>query len=164
MVWTAKFQEGADPREKCPVNLTNHTYWNLSGEFQEAKVNNHGLILNANRVLETDDAQAPTGKLLPVQDTLLDFRPQITQDEEGNEIWSRPRLVGEGKRLEGAIKVLDKVGLDHAFVIDRTTKNDKELCYTATLQHEESGRKMKVSTTQPSVVVFTANQLQAADD
>jgi galactose mutarotase-like enzyme len=47
MVWTAEFKIGADPREKCPVNLTNHTYWNLSGDFKDQKVDKHGLILNA---------------------------------------------------------------------------------------------------------------------
>ena len=66
MVWTAEFKIGADPREKCPVNLTNHTYWNLSGDFKDQKVDKHGLILNASSLLETDDVQAPTGKILPV--------------------------------------------------------------------------------------------------
>ena len=65
--------------------------------------------------------------------------------------------MGEKERLTGAIKVKDKEGLDHAFVIDRDSKTPNELCHAATLSHEESGRKMKVSTTQPSVVVFTAN-------
>ena len=55
--------------------------------------------------------------------------------------------MGDRQRLDGSIKVLEKDGFDHAFVIDRKTKSEKELCYTATLEHEESGRKMKVSTT-----------------
>ena len=40
-------------------------------------------------------------------------------DEEGNEVEAPPRLVGADKRLDGAIKVGNKVGLDHAFVINK---------------------------------------------
>ena len=50
---------------------------------------------------------------------MLDFRPEVMQDEEGNEVEAPPRLVGADRRLDGAIEVGGKVGLDHAFVLNK---------------------------------------------
>ena len=120
MIWKANFPEDTPDTVKTPINLCNHTYWNLSGDFKDATVGDHGLVLNCDKVLDTEPAtQAPNGDLLPVQDTLFDFRPEVMLDEEGKEVEKPPRLVGSDERLKGAIKVGEKIGLDHAFVINK---------------------------------------------
>ena len=56
MVWKANFPDGTSDTVKTPVNLCNHTYWNLSGDFKDKKVGDHGLVLNCDKFLEMDDA------------------------------------------------------------------------------------------------------------
>jgi galactose mutarotase-like enzyme len=59
MKWEAIMQD-QDGME-TPINLCNHAYWNLSGDFSENTVENHTLQLEASRVLEFDKYQIPTG-------------------------------------------------------------------------------------------------------
>ena len=84
---------------------------------------------------------------MPVEDTTLDFRPEeIPEDVE--EFTPKPlRLVGDDERLSGGLKVGDKIGLDHTFVINKPLENQSELHYAATLKHDKSKRTMRISTT-----------------
>ena len=52
MKWEASMQD--DEGTETPINLTNHAYWNLSGDFKELTIGDHELELNASKVLEFD--------------------------------------------------------------------------------------------------------------
>lgn len=124
------------------LNLTNHTYWNLSGNHKE-KIYDHSLQLNCSRYLPVDGTQIPTGELkLVSEDHWFDFS-------------------GNGKVLRESIMNIDgngRLGIDHCFVIDKD--DDKQsLTYLGKLTHSESGRVMEVYTTHPGVQVYTGNWL-----
>jgi len=124
-----------------PINLTNHTYWNLSGECKR-KVYDQHLLLNCSKYLPVDSTQIPTGELVDVVNTPFDF-------------------LNPGRRISKDI--LEKIdgggrnGLDHCYVVDG---HENSLKHVATLSDELSGRTMKLYATQPGVQIYTANWLQ----
>ncbi len=111
------------------VNLTNHTYFNLSGGREN--ILNHELQLNSLQITETNDALIPTGKIISVKDTALDFT--------------------SFKSIQRDIEKLSS-GYDDNFVLD--TKKS-ELKYAACLRESTSGRQIKVHTTQPGIQLYT---------
>ncbi|MBQ0080412.1 MAG: galactose mutarotase [Alistipes sp.] len=123
------------------LNLTNHTYWNLSGE-NSGEVLDHILKLNCSHVLEMNDKQIPTGKLLDVKGTEMDFTM--------------------GHNLRDGIHssfnhISDFKGYDHFFVMDGWKKNI--LSPLGTLYDPKSGRKVEILTSQPGCMVYTGNYL-----
>ncbi len=129
---------------ETPINLCNHAYWNLSGDFADMTIENHTLQLEANRVLEFDKYQIPTGVIQDVKDTVFDFTTE-----------SR---IGDQERLTGAIDGGGKPGIDHAFLVNEANPNLKDKMYeVATLFSPKSGIKMEVTSTQPAIVVYTTN-------
>jgi aldose 1-epimerase len=120
------------------VNLTNHSYWNLGG-VQSGTALNHILTVNADKYLLADDALIPTGEIVPVKDTPVDFQ--------------QPHRVGE--RM-GQIKEKQfGGGYDHCLVLNHSKPGDLTFC--ARVKDPQSGRIMEVSTTEPGVQIFTAN-------
>lgn len=118
-----------------PVNLTNHSYFNLDGR---GTVENHFLKLNSSAYLEVNDTLVPTGKKISVdEDSDFDFR--------------------EFKRIGQDIKNVGR-GYDHAFMVDGW--GDGKLHKIAVMKSEETGISMTVSTTQPAAQVYTANFLE----
>jgi len=63
----------AETDKRTPVNLTNHSYWNLSGDNKE-KINGHKLQIEADSYLPVDDFSIPTGEIRKVENTPFDFR------------------------------------------------------------------------------------------
>lgn len=116
------------------VNLTNHSYFNLSG-FRSETIQQHLLQVFATHYAEKDTQGIPTGVLQKVARGPLDFRA--------------PRMLKE---------VLDAFpldgGIDHFFVIDKV---DNGLAHAATLHEPQSGIQMEVWTDQPGCQVYTAN-------
>ncbi len=124
----------ANTTKATPVNLTNHSYFNLSG-FKKATILTHQLWLQATHYTPKNSDNIPTGEIQAVYNTPFDF--------------TTPKLIGTH------IKVLttDK-GYDHNFVIDKTPG---QLSKAAGLYDVESGRTLTVYTTKPAIQVYTAN-------
>lgn len=122
----------------CPVNLTHHTYWNLAGG--EVEILGHELMVAASEVLAVTGELLPTGGLVAVEDTPLDFR--------------RARPVGAWLPPGGE----PWPGIDHTYVLDEA---DGSLSLAAVLGDPDSGRTMEIHTTEPLLQVYTANRLHA---
>ncbi|MGN6417099.1 MAG: aldose epimerase family protein [Pseudobacter sp.] len=119
--------------KSTPVNLTNHSYFNLTG-FEEPSVLQHALKLFAGFYTEKNENNIPTGKILPVQGTGLDFR--------------------ELKRIgEDIGKMVCDGGFDHNFVLDARVG----LKEAALLTEDSTGRTLKVYTSKPGIQVYTGN-------
>ena len=122
------------------LNLTNHSYFNLSAG-QQATVLDYELRLDADRYTPVDDTLIPTGELAPVAGTPLDFRS--------------PRLIGA--RIEADHPQMRIAGgYDHNFVINGAAGT---LRLAARVVDPTSGRVMTVRTTEPGVQLYSANFL-----
>lgn len=124
--------------KKTPLTLTNHTYFNLTGN-SKSTVENHFITLDSNQFIELDSELIPTGNILDVAKTPFDFR------------------VG-GKILAGFTSthpqnILASNGYDHYFIFN-DNKGTKVKIY-----EETSGRILSVKTNQPGVVFYTGNGL-----
>jgi aldose 1-epimerase len=140
---TALYEAKVD--QDCPVNLTNHAYFNLSGEGG-GSILAHELTLRASRYLEVDEELIPTGKLLLVEGTPFDFR--------------KPKTIGADYEAACGGKT-DAVGTgyDHCFVLDTYMENEKPPAPCAEVRDPASGRGLKVSTTQPGLQFYSGNFL-----
>jgi|UniRef100_UPI0037832E87 aldose 1-epimerase len=116
-----------------PINLTNHTYFNLAGAGS-GTVLDHRLTLQSKHYLETDADLLPTGKLLPVTGTAFDF----TKSEV---IGSRLDQISIG-------------GYDHAFVLAEKPQTKPSLA--AEVYEPKNGRVMRILTDQPGIQLYTA--------
>ncbi|MEQ1676344.1 MAG: aldose epimerase family protein [Chitinophagaceae bacterium] len=122
--------------KSTPINLTSHCYFNLSGG-KEATILNHELQLNADTFIEVDSDSIPSGRLLAVKDTAMDFTSL--------------------KRTGKEISKVD--GYDYSWVLNRV---NGELCKAAVLVHPATGIRMTVHTTEPSIHFYSGNYLNGS--
>jgi len=127
----------ANSDKETPVNLTNHSYFNLCGA-ESGNVLQHELTLFADRFTPVDDQLIPTGEIKPVEDTPLDFR--------------KTRAIG--KRLSEL-----SGGYDHNFVLNRTGKG---LTSAACVYEPITGRCMEILTTEPGIQFYSGNFLNGS--
>lgn len=138
LTWTADATSDAPTM----INLVNHTYWNLSGDLG-SQITDHVAQIESPSYLPTNPGMIPTGEVLPVEYTPLDFT-------EPTEI---------GARIDAPFEPLELAkGYDHAYVLP----SDYCCRHVAAVFHPGSGRSLEVSTNQPAVHFYTGNYLDDA--
>lgn len=128
--------EGIPDRETY-MSLTNHTYFNLSGDYKK-DIGNQKITLFSDKYLEVDEETLPI-KISETDGTIFDLRKGRYFDEVF-------------KSEESQVKIVNQ-GIDHPFVLSHKEKIDA-LCVD-----EESGRVIEMVTDQPAVVIYTGNWL-----
>ena len=116
------------------INLTNHAYFNLSGN---GSVLNHELVLDSKKILENDENSIPTGMFLEVAGTAFDFT-------------NRKKIGRDIGKIE--------YGYDNCFVTK--AYETKRLEKFGTLYDGNSSRTLEIFTDRPGVHVYTANWIQ----
>ncbi|MCL1814903.1 MAG: galactose mutarotase [Treponema sp.] len=153
----------AEVDASCPVNLTNHAYFNLAGEGN-GNILSHQLLLHASSYVKSGGDLIPTGKLLPVTGTPFDF--------------TAPKPIGRDYEAAcGGDSIAPGKGYDHCFVLDDVQETERQPIGDASLRQADesqrppmlrpcaevrepaSGRRFRISTTQPGVQFYSGNFL-----
>ncbi|WP_110112163.1 aldose epimerase family protein [Bacillus sp. CGMCC 1.16541] len=124
--------------QKTLLNMTNHTYFNLSGDLKR-DIKEHELKLSSEKFLELNEELIPTGAYLDVEGTPFDFR--------------QFQAIGAGIHSNHPQIELVGNGFDHPFVLQQGADNTVELV------DRESGRTLVVQTDQVGLVMYTGNFL-----
>jgi len=130
----------ASTDKKTVVNLTQHTYFNLSGDFSKT-ILDHELTLNADKIVPVDATLIPTGELQDVANTPFDFR--------------KPKLIGKDIDAKDEQLIRGK-GYDHCWVLNNPEKGKTVI---ATAYHPASGRVLEVTTDEPGIQFYSGNFL-----
>jgi aldose 1-epimerase len=128
---------GAQTDKETPVNLTNHSYFNISGDVKKDILSNM-LQINADYITAVRDDLIPTGELTPVAGTVYDFNKAKTI---GQDIKAKDRLLKSCG------------GYDHNYVINGADGMKK----AGELYDQASGRVLMVFTDMPGMQIYTAN-------
>lgn len=122
-----------------PISLTNHTYWNLRGIFDEGSIYDQDIRINSESIVEVDKDLVPTGVLLPVANTVFDLR-EFT-------------AIGKGIAIPNG-----GMGYDNNFVLPPTQVQAPNHVRTAAMIKDSiSGRSMEIFTNTPSIQFYTDN-------
>ncbi|RHW19393.1 galactose mutarotase [Sphingomonas gilva] len=123
------------------VNITNHAYWNLSGEGSSNGAMGHVLTIPADTYLPTDAGAIPTGEFRKVEGTVFDFR--------------QPHAVGDRVRDATDEQIVFGRGYDHNWVIGREVTRDQHLM--ARVSDPASGRGFELWSNQPGLQFYSGN-------
>ncbi len=144
-VWDDKCNLGiiyhATTDKSTVINLTNHSYFNLSG-CDGRDVKGHVLQVNAGYVTEADAELIPTGKLIPQTEVTYNFAQPVT-------------IGSVLEKMDGDVAMKGAGGVDFNYCLGR----DRERKLAAVLYSPETGREMQVLTDEPGVQIYTGNNL-----
>ncbi|WP_010075562.1 aldose epimerase family protein [Clostridium cellulovorans] len=126
------------------VNLTNHSYFNLSGH-SSGNILNHKLKIDADKFTAINEESIPTGEIKNVIGTPLDFTKEKVI---GSEIFSDYEQIINGH------------GYDHNYILNVSGKSPEK---AAEVFDEDSGRVMEVYTTKPGIQFYSGNYLNVLE-
>lgn len=127
------------------ANITNHAYWNLSGEGSANGAMEHVVTIPAESYLPTDSGAIPTGEYRPVAGTVFDFR--------------KPTAIGDRVRDASDEQIVFGRGYDHNWVIGRKVTADQHLM--ARVEDPASGRGFELWSNQPGLQMYSGNFFDA---
>jgi len=133
----------AETTKPTIVNITNHSFFNLSGEGSQKSIYGHFLTIPADAITPVDRSLIPTGELRPVEGTPFDFR--------------KPTRIGERIRDGRDQQIVYGQGYDHNFVIARDVSDEPRL--HARVEAPDTGRVLDIYSNQPGVQLYTGNFL-----
>lgn len=122
------------------LNLTNHSYFNLSGEG-DPYVGDHLLMINADNYLPTDSTAIPYGDAASVKGTPMDFTEQCAIGERINDDFQQ-LLFGKG--------------YDHTYILNKPDAVD-DYTFAGICESPKTGIRMEIYTTEPGMQLYTGN-------
>jgi len=139
-----KIEYHAVTDKKTHINLTNHSYFNLTANFNN-NILDHELCLNADKYIPIDPTAIPLGIIDPVANTPFDF--------------TTPKKISKNI-LDDNQQLKNGIGYDHCLVFENS---DGKVKLQATVYEEGSGRLMEVFTDQPAVQFYVGNYLDGSN-
>ncbi len=127
--------------KKTVLNLTQHSYFNLSGDFTKT-ILDHQITIDADKLVLVDANLIPTGKLDDVTNTPFDFR--------------KPKAIGKDIAVTND-QLKKGLGYDHCWVLNNQNKGER---FATSAYEPTSGRLLEVYTDQPGIQFYTGNFLE----
>ncbi|MCW9706362.1 aldose epimerase family protein [Fodinibius salsisoli] len=131
----------AESDERTILNMTHHPYYNLLGVNNGGSVDHHLLTIPADQFLEVDQNLLPTGELLSVEGSPLDF--------------NSPKPIG--KERQAAHPYLQHTrGYDHNLILNR--EREADMIFAARVEEPETGRSLEIHTSEPGLQFYTCER------